>query len=234
MSRSPSSGAHSNFPRQQPSHYALHSSKHESHTDEPAMLMLLFRVPFLYEQSFQWYESFNPLGELIDRPNPTPALDLLDQLITECAWPPHRIHLLGFAQGGSVAVEFAIRWWTRELTRAKSASSSDTDEGTEPRRLGSVITVSGPLLSYPTLSKPCPTPTLVFHRQPPVDDALPPGALTALKKAFTNLNEVKMQRGEGMPRSKEEWEPIMRFWSEHLGRRQVGEGLYEVMSGGVP
>lgn len=33
-----------------------------------------------------------------------------------------------------------------------------------------------------------------------------------------------------MPRSREEWEPIMRFWSEKLSRRQVG-GLYEVMSG---
>lgn len=34
----------------------------------------------------------------------------------------------------------------------------------------------------------------------------------------------------GMPASKEEWEPIMRFWSEKLRRRQA-EGLYEVMSG---
>lgn len=40
-------------------------------------------------------------------------------------------------------------------------------------------------------------------------------------------------RGEGMPRSKEEFEPIMRFWSEQLGRRQM-DGLYEVMSGMVP
>jgi hypothetical protein len=36
--------------------------------------------------------------------------------------------------------------------------------------------------------------------------------------------------GMGMPVSKQEWDPIMRFWSQHLARRQV-EGLYEVMSG---
>lgn len=36
--------------------------------------------------------------------------------------------------------------------------------------------------------------------------------------------------GPGMPAAKEEWEPIMKFWSENLARRQV-DGLYEVMTG---
>ena len=50
-----------------------------------------------------------------------------------------------------------------------------------------------------------------------------------MKKGFTKVEEVQ-KRGEGMPRSQVEFEPIMRFWSEHLARRQM-EGLYEVMSG---
>ena len=32
----------------------------------------------------------------------------------------------------------------------------------------------------------------------------------------------------GMPASKEEWESIMRFWSEKLGHRKVS-GIYEIM-----
>ncbi|KAH7920979.1 alpha/beta-hydrolase [Leucogyrophana mollusca] len=186
------------------------------------------QIPFLYEQAFQWYTSFDPLGELLDRPNPTPALDLLLRVLThltgECGWPPGRIHLFGFAQGGSVAAEVCILWWRRELQRQKSK------EG-DPRPLGSLISISGPMLSYPTLSSPCLTPALVFHRAPPSELALPNDALTSFRKAFVSVLEVK-KAGDGMPRSKDEWEPLMRFWSEKLERRQ-GEGLYEVMTSGI-
>ncbi|KAI0922696.1 hypothetical protein AcV5_009598 [Taiwanofungus camphoratus] len=189
------------------------------------------QIPYLYEQAFQWYTSFDPLGELIDRPNPTPALDLisrvLDHLVQDCAWPPQRIHFFGFAQGGSVAVEFGLKWWKGELQKQKEQQS------TEPyvlRPLGSIVSVSGPLLSYPTLSTTCPTTLLVFHRPSPAESALPSGAITAFKKAYSHLVEVKMGGGDGMPRSRDEWEPIMRFWNERLGRRQI-DGLYEVMSG---
>ncbi|TFY77233.1 hypothetical protein EWM64_g6778 [Hericium alpestre] len=174
------------------------------------------QIPYLYEEAYQWYESFDPLGEFLQRPNPTSALDLLakvlDHLTNDCAWPAHRIHLFGFAQGGTVAAETALRWW-RERSTA----------------LGSVVTVTGPLLSYPTSSNLCPMPILVFHRPPPAESALPRDAMTAFRKGFSTALEAQ-KAGEGMPRSKEEWEPIMKFWSERLGRRQV-EDLYEVMSG---
>ncbi|PIL26395.1 hypothetical protein GSI_12152 [Ganoderma sinense ZZ0214-1] len=197
------------------------------------------QIPFLYEQAFQWYTSFDPLGELIDRPNPTPALELLSKVIEhltkDCAWPPQRIHLFGFAQGGSVAAEFALTYWRTAILQHQKAllpSSSSLDLGPSvptPRTLGSIVSVCGPLLSYPTLPERCPTPFLIFHRPPPAESALPSDAMTALRKGFIKVEEVKM-KGEGMPRSKEEFEPIMRFWSEYLGRRPM-EGLYEVMSG---
>ncbi|KAG6335176.1 hypothetical protein ID866_3920 [Astraeus odoratus] len=38
------------------------------------------QIPFLYEQAYQWYTSFDPLGDLIERPNPTSALDLLSSV----------------------------------------------------------------------------------------------------------------------------------------------------------
>ncbi|ESK92239.1 phospholipase carboxylesterase [Moniliophthora roreri MCA 2997] len=195
------------------------------HLPQTAVLALRApqQIPFLEEPAFQWYTSFDQLGELIDRPNPTPALDLLDKvfehLIKECGWSSDKIHLFGFAQGGSVGLEFAIKFWR----------SGDFKE-----RLGSVVSISGPLLSYPTLKTLCPTPVLAVYRPPPAEPSFSSSDLTALKKAFDGVKEVKMGvKGPGMPSSKEEWEPIMRFWSERLSRRQV-DGLYEVMSGIAP
>jgi len=135
-----------------------------------------------------------------------------------------------------VAAEFGIDHWQQQQLRAKtfigSSSSPAGQESIPLLSFGSIVTVSGPLLSYPTISILSPTPILVAHRSPPSDMALPPGAFTAFNKAFGSVTESKMEaEGRGMPASKQEWEPIMRFWSQHLARRQV-EGLYEVMSGG--
>ncbi|KAF7329754.1 Abhydrolase-2 domain-containing protein [Mycena kentingensis (nom. inval.)] len=166
------------------------------------------KIPFLYEEAYAWYPSFDPLGELIPRPNPTSALDLLGKVLQhlreDCAWPTDRIHLFGFAQGGSVASEIGIRLFRETL--------------------GSIVSISGPLLSYPTLSTQSLTPILVAYRDPGSAE------LPGFKKGFSRVTEHKMAKDGGMPASKAEWEPIMRFWSENLGRRQV-EGVYEVLSG---
>lgn len=170
------------------------------------------QIPYLDEPAFQWYRTFDELGEFIAAPDPTPALTLLEQVIkhltTDCGWSASEVHLFGFAQGGSVAVEFGLSWWRSESTS-----------------LGSLVTVSGPLLSYPTPTNPCPTPVLVYRRtQAAAAEA------AAFHKGFSHVKEVRKPGEEGMPRSKDEWEPIMRFWSERLTRR-TGEGLYEVLSG---
>ncbi|KAF4612678.1 hypothetical protein D9613_011710 [Agrocybe pediades] len=195
------------------------------------------QVPFLYEDAFQWYTSFDDLGETILHPNPTPALQFMhkvvDHLITDCAWPASRIHFFGFAQGGSVAAEFVLERWKRELESQKKRITSGTAGGeTQPlEAFGSVTSISGPLLSYPTPSKPSPTPALVVHRSPPAETALPSGALEAFKKGFSTVIDSKLgPKPEGMPASRQEWESIMRFWSERLSKRTVS-GLYEVMTG---
>ncbi|KAL1938084.1 hypothetical protein VTO73DRAFT_11913 [Trametes versicolor] len=214
---------------------------HQLHLPQTATLALRApeKIPYLYEEAYQWFPSFDHLGELLEHPNPTSALELMtkivDHLVNDCAWPPQRIHLFGFAQGGSVGAQFALKYWSSELSLQQKAlpSSSDSQSSVPaPHSLGSVVSVCGPLLSYPTLPKPCPTPLLIFHRPPPAETAMRPAAVAELKKGFAKVEEVKV-RGEGMPRSKEEWQPIMRFWSEHLGRRQM-DGLYEVMSGAAP
>ena len=132
-----------------------------------------------------------------------------------------------------------MAWWKRELARVrelqirdqgKSKTETDGNTGDQSlpaRELGSVITVGGPLLSYPTLENLSTTPLLVFHR-----GSLSRNSLVSFSKGFVRVQAVKNTGnglGESMPRSKEEWEPIMRFWSQHLGQR-AGEGLYEVMS----
>lgn len=163
---------------------------------------------------------------MIQHPNPTPALDLLtkvvDYMMRECRWPAERIHLFGFAQGGSVAAEFGLGWWK---------SHQAVDPTTSHQALGSIVSISGPLLSYPTIERLCPTPVFVEHRKPPSEPSIPRSALTALKKAYQRVQDRLLDgRGSGMPSSREEWEPIMRFWSETLSKRQTS-GLYEVLSG---
>ncbi|KAF9011895.1 hypothetical protein BDQ17DRAFT_1345072 [Cyathus striatus] len=217
-------------------------------TDENLLILLhglviyeQLRIPYLYEDAYQWYPSFDDLGEIIERPNPTVGLDLIskvvDYLIKSCQWPLNRIHLFGFAQGGSVAAEFGLHWWKKQLQVpfASPTSQSNNVERRSPppasSALGSIVTVSGPLLSYPTMSTICPTPVLVTYRPPPGEPSMPPNAVAAFKKAYQPVFEEKLGTSrQGMPASKEEWEPIMRFWSEKLGRRRV-DGLYEVMSG---
>jgi len=180
------------------------------------------RIPYLYEEAFQWYESFDSLGDLLPNPNPTPALDLLarifDHLIDGCGWCPQKIHVFGFAQGGTVAVEFALLRWRQQLQKSPDSSIAP---------LGSVVSVCGSLLSYPTLKSPCPVPLLLFHRLPPAESALSSSDKASFRKGFGSFREVQVG-GEGMPRSKTEWEHIMRFWSERLNSQQIG-GAYQVM-----
>ncbi|THU80320.1 hypothetical protein K435DRAFT_832004 [Dendrothele bispora CBS 962.96] len=214
------------------------------------------QIPYLYTESYQWYPSFSPLGDLLTDPNPTPALTLLSTVLDhltspqECAWPLDRIHLFGFAQGGSVALEFGLRVWRereKERKKEEEKKENESEEMVKERSapiltppssssLGSIISISGPLLSYPTVPTPpgpSPTPILLVYRPPPSDPSLSTSDLTAIRKAYSNVREVRMPvkiQGTAMPSSREEWEGIMRFWSERLSRRQV-EGVYEVLSG---
>lgn len=133
-----------------------------------------------------------------------------------------------------MAAELGLAWWKRHLP--KGDTGPDVDEKQKQKQkggmFGSIVSVSGPLLSYPTLASLSPTPLLVVHSSSQADAALPSGAITAYKKGYKHFME-KMSATAGMPASRDGWKPIMEFWSKHLGRRQV-EGLYEVMSEIVP
>ena len=204
--------------------------------DISPLLTPCYRIPYLEEEAFQWYTSFDHLGELIQHPNPTPATELLstviEHLVKECGWPAHRIHLFGYAQGGTVAAEFGIKFWKEQLQEQQQSTKISGSILSPPgTSLGSIVSVSGPLLSWPALKPLSPTPILLAHRPPPSEAALAKDALVAYKRAFQPVFEAQLKTNHpGMPASKEEWEPIMRFWSENLGRRKMS-GLHEVMNG---
>ncbi|GAA6038339.1 hypothetical protein JCM8097_003953 [Rhodosporidiobolus ruineniae] len=202
------------------------------------------RVPLLEEEAWQWWDSFDALGELIRNPNPSATLHLLTKVLehltaplsssstsspaalssstatTGCGWLPSQIHLFGYQQGGTLAGELALSW-----ARSKPSSS----------HLASLTAVSAPLLSHPTLLSKAATKALLVYRKPEERGV---GA-GSWRKGFEAVREVKLEGGrgrEGMPRGMDEWREVMRFWSETLLRRTAletdGDGdVYEIAGG---
>jgi hypothetical protein len=157
---------------------------------------------------------------VIRNPNPSATLHLLTKVVryltaplpssatppsssssapppgTGLGWSPSQIHLFGYAQGGSCAAEFALSW---------SRSHPQTP-------LGSVVAVSAPLLSHPTLSQKSKTKVALVYRKSVQEER--EVAVSSWKKGFEVVKEIKLEgdRGrEGMPRGMDEWREIMRY-----------------------
>ncbi|KAG8695755.1 hypothetical protein FRC08_007568 [Ceratobasidium sp. 394] len=127
------------------------------------------------------------------------ALDHLTS--SECGWPAERIHLFGFAQGGSVALEAALR---------------------RPGGVKSVVSVGGGLVEVPTRAGPG-AGTRVLYIGGAVGE-------TGLAKGFANVRVEGMAGEVRMPKGKDEWGVVMQFWSEVLERRgPEGEGIHRVL-----
>ncbi|GAA6012544.1 hypothetical protein JCM11491_005428 [Sporobolomyces phaffii] len=187
------------------------------------------QIPLLEEPAFQWWESFDPLGEIIENPNPTTTLQLLTKVIDHLTspagpnWPLSSIHLFGFAQGASAAGELALHLARRPSPPGPRAS------------IGSIVSISGGLVSHPTIAeslKPDTKVCLVSRKGEERAVGAP-----SWRKGYKFVKEVKLDSGrgrEGMPRGFDEWKEIMRFWSEVLVRRSAlerGEEVYEVTGG---
>jgi hypothetical protein len=78
-----------------------------------------------------------------------------------------------------VASEFVLDRWKPQLVQSTSKAADQL-----PSSFGSIISVSGPLLFYPTLSKLCPTPILIAHPPPSAETALPSTAIAHSRKDF--------------------------------------------------
>lgn len=137
---------------------------------------------------------------MIRNPNPTITLKLLLSVLHYLTnstpnWEPSSIHLFGFAQGGSCAAELCLAFSTSTSTPTTTSSS-----------LGSLVTISGPLLSHPTLSKKAQTKVLVVGRKG--EERIM--GVGSFKKGFEDVKECSLSRGEGMLRGREDWEPVMK------------------------
>lgn len=100
-------------------------------------------------------------------------------------------------------------------------------------RLGSVISICGPLLPS-TSTKPSQnknqTPALFFTRVSP-QSAAHTRLVNDIKSGFKEvevINGEKGKNGEDMPRGRAEWEGIMRFWGNLLSRDESWKGKGEV------
>lgn len=178
-------------------------------------------VPLLDEEAFTWWETFTELAEILPSQNQNPAAltraacGLLDHLIDKLGWLPRNIHLLGFGQGGTAALETCLTWsWQRQ----KSSSP------TEPV-LGSVVSIGGPLLSFPTFQPLLSTPVLFHHHKSF------PSALSSLRRGFTRVTEMlsaanKAGQAAGgledavMPSfAHDDWFQIAKWWANEAGWR---------------
>lgn len=150
---------------------------------------------------------------VIHNPNPTKTLTLLLRVLEHLAtpsrdgtpgWKPSQIHLFGFAQGGSCAGELALAWSRqRRLSTAGAGTTREDDKGED---LGSIVTVSAPLLSHPTVSSKSGTKVLLMTRR---GEQRMVGS-SSWRKGFENVQEVTLASGEGMLRGQSEWMEVMR------------------------
>jgi len=171
--------------------------------------------------SWSWYNTFSPIFEPLPHPDPSKTLPALAKLLdsltsTEMGWQYHDIHLFGWGQGGTMAIELAY-----EIGKTK-------------RRLGSVVCICGGLLSYPSTKLDLETPVFNFTRADPLSSVGEKASHT-IKRAFKDVEVVRGEvgRGEDMPRGRAEWQGVMRFWGKVLskpdeGWRGGGE-VYEVV-----
>jgi hypothetical protein len=105
-------------------------------------------------------------------------------------------------------------------------------------RLGSAVSISGDLYSTPSVGAKDiggETPVLYFHRPRPSSNSAPPPPPSWLKRTFAHpqtisakFSPVAAQQDEKgrdirMPEGREEWEGVMRFWSEVLVRPGMEE-----------
>lgn len=140
---------------------------------------------------------------------------VLDTLVGKCGYRLREIMVLGLGQGGMVGLSAA-----RELGRRVQGQEGE---------LGGVVSVGAPFpLSGSATGPKNRTPVLVVagRDSPVVSD----GAVRRTEGVFEFVEVARYQRkGDGMPRSREEMMPLMRFFARRLLSRQgVPEGSIEV------
>ncbi|WVQ79737.1 hypothetical protein IAT38_001837 [Cryptococcus sp. DSM 104549] len=188
-------------------------------------------IPLMDNPSFSWYQTFdpffNPLPLSSQNPTaPLPKLRTLLEALTskEVGWRLEDIHLFGWGQGGTVALELGV---DIGRTLLKAPGDGTETKAAEGKRLGSIVSICAPLLTHPSSSLNIATPVLYFTRQSP-QSAVQQSAVSMLKRAYREVEVVQGGKGSGsgkgedMPRGKDEWWGVMKFWGQVLGRADEG------------
>ena len=128
-------------------------------------------------------------------------------LIAKCGYSIRDIMMLGFGQGGMIALATAC---------------SMTEE------LGGVISIGGPLPSSAASSPAVSTPVILLGGSS--NTLVTRTAVANVKNNFRNVEYHKWDRpGDAMPRNRSEMLPIMRFFARRLKTRKgVPEGSVEI------
>ena len=147
---------------------------------------------------------------------------VLDILVRKCGYRLREIMILGFGQGGMVGLVCAkeVGRRVRELGTPAGAGGED---------LAGVISIGAPFpLSGSTTGSKNRTPVLLVAGRDSV--VVSDGAVRRTESVFEFLETARYQRkGDGMPRSRYEMMPVMRFFARRLLSRQgVPEGAVEV------
>lgn len=136
---------------------------------------------------------------------------LMDALTSHCGWTRDRIHLLGFSQGGTVALDMALR-------------------ACGPYRLGSVVAISSSLLPESFLQSTeendvtceqnaCTSVLMTHGNQDKVvnrTDVL--RSADWLRKAHASMDVQlrTLDKDHAMVSSRREMQILMEFWAKHL------------------
>ncbi|ORX38352.1 Alpha/Beta hydrolase protein [Kockovaella imperatae] len=174
-------------------------------------------IPLLEHPAFSWYNTFTQFFEPLPNPNPTtvipPLRKLIENLISpEIGWSLTSIHLFGFAQGGTTALELAL-----DLAK----------------RFGSVTSICAPLLASISSNLHLHTPICYFTRQDQ-RSAVAQKQIKNVQRTFDHVDIIQghVGRAEDMPRGQDEWTGIMKFWGGVLVKSEGWKGggeVFEVM-----
>ncbi|EJT74102.1 phospholipase/Carboxylesterase superfamily protein [Gaeumannomyces tritici R3-111a-1] len=198
----------------------------------PAMLGLPDDDPEAQQQQqptrhFHWGDDLRLDGDRLD---PDPGFDaaedaLLRRLVVgvlgdRCGWDAEDVLLFGFGQGGSVALGLASRL---RASGGGGGGGGGGGDGSNRRnaRFKGVVSIGGPLprSMVPTVSDRAKAATPALLCRARRSEGLDDDAVEAVKGEFETVEvaEWKDKTEDGMPASREEMMPIMRFFADRLG-----------------
>ncbi|KAL8371763.1 hypothetical protein RB595_001523 [Gaeumannomyces hyphopodioides] len=141
-------------------------------------------------------------------------------LVEGCGWDTEDVLLFGFGQGGSVALGLASRLRVSDGGGVVVGGGGGGGESGRNARFKGVVSVGGPLppSMVPTVSSRAKAATPALLCRARRSEGLDDDAVDAVREEFeaVDVAEWRDKAEDGMPASKEEMMPIMRFFADRL------------------